>query len=119
LSSEEVADPIKRAQNYVCQNLSEPLTLERLARYCYMSRSQFAKKFHEETGETFTAYLNRCRLEEAKMRLATSSAQIAGLSHHVGLKPRHFTQMFQQSTGLTPGAYRRKHNPHFESRAET
>jgi AraC-like DNA-binding protein len=119
MGAEEEGDPIKRAQNYIRQNLGDHLTLERVARYCYMSRSQFARKFHEETGETFTVFLTRCRLDEAKMRLETSSAQIAGISRHVGLKPRHFAQIFQQSTGLTPSEYRRRHNPHFEARADS
>jgi AraC-like DNA-binding protein len=114
LAPEDEADPIKRAQSYVREHLGEALTIERVARHCYMSRSQFAKMFRAETGETFNTFLTSCRLEEAKLRLTTTTAQIAGLSRHVGLKPRHFNQLFLRHTGLTPGAYRRLHSTHSE-----
>lgn len=102
-------DPIKRAHIYIRQHLGEPLTVESVARHSFMSRSQFAKKFTDQTGETFNQFLTRCRLEEAKLRLSTSTVQIAGIGRHVGLKPRQFNQLFRQHTGQTPGSYRRLH----------
>lgn len=106
---EEEADPIKRAQTYIRQHLADYLTLDSVARYCYMSRSQFARVFHSETGETFNHFVTQCRLEEAKLRLRTTNVQIAGIARHVGLKPRHFNELIRQHIGMTPGEYRRQH----------
>lgn len=105
---EEESDPIKRAQAYVKQHISEQLTIDHVARYCYMSRSQFAKVFRTETGETFNQFLTNCRLEEAKLRLTTTTAQVAGIARHVGLKPRHFNELIREHTGMTPGMYRKQ-----------
>jgi len=110
LTETEQADPIARAQDYIRRHLSEPLTLERVAHLVFMSRSQFARKFHAQTGETFNVFLTRCRLEEAKPHLTTTSVEIAALGRYVGLKPRRFTQIFLENTGLTPSAYRARYS---------
>jgi AraC-like DNA-binding protein len=104
----EEADPIKRAQAYVRQHIAEQLTLDRVSRYCYMSRSQFAKVFHDETGVTFHRFVTNCRVEEALLRLRTSKVQTASIARHVGLKPRHFNHLIRQQTGLSPGDYRKQ-----------
>lgn len=105
----EEADPIQRSQAYIREHLAESLTLDSVARHCYMSRSQFAKVFHSETGETFNQFVTKCRLDEATLRLRTTTVQIAAIARHVGLKPRHFNQLIRQHTGLSPGDYRRQH----------
>lgn len=109
LTSEEEDDPIKRAHIYIRQYMNERLTLERVARYSFMSRSQFARKFSEQTGETFCQFLTRCRLEEAKLRLTNTTAEVARIGRHVGLQPRQFNHLFRLHIGLTPGDYRRQH----------
>jgi AraC-like DNA-binding protein len=101
-------DPIKNAQLYVRQHLSEDLTLESVARVAYLCRAQFAKKFHSQTGETFNEFVTRCRLEEAKMRLSTTPMEVGALSHTVGLTPRRLGQIFRAHTGMSPTEYRRK-----------
>lgn len=105
---DEETDPIKRAQKHIREHISEPLHLDGVARHCFMSRSHFAKIFREQTGETFNEYVTRCRLEEAKLRLTTTTAQIAGIARHVGLKPRHFNDLIRQHTGMSPSDYRRQ-----------
>ncbi len=105
---EEETDPVKRAQKYIRQHLAESLTLESVSRQCFMSRTQFAKLFRSETGETLNQFVTKCRLEEATLRLRTTKAQVAGIARHVGLMPRHFNELIRQHTGLTPGDYRRQ-----------
>lgn len=106
LTSEEEKDPIKRAQNYIRSNITRPLTIAQVARAVYMSRSHFAKRFHEETGKTFTEFLTQCRVEEAQNLLRNSPITIISICWHIGIKPSRLLQIFNRDVGMSPSAYR-------------
>lgn len=100
-------DPIKLSQTYIRSHLSEPLTLDRVAHTIYMSRSHFAKRFHQETGQTFIEFLTQCRLAEAKAMLRDTSWSVAAISQSVGITPARLLQIFRHHTGVAPREYRR------------
>jgi AraC-like DNA-binding protein len=106
--------PIGRAQYYIRNHLHESLTIERVARHCLMSKSNFTQHFRSDTGESFIDFLTRCRLEEAKNLLRESDWSIARISAYVGLRsPSYFGEVFARETNMTPTrfrqAYRKKH----------
>lgn len=99
-------DPIRLAQHYMRAHLREPLTVERVARAVYMSRSQFARRFPAEAGQTFVAFLTELRLEEAKALLRDTDWTVATIGIFVGLKATQLHAIFNRSLGMSPGAYR-------------
>lgn len=100
-------DPIERAQHYIRNHLHEPLTIEKVSRYCLMSKTNFTQRFRLETGESFMDFLTRCRLDEAKTLLCESDWSIARISAYVGLRsPSYFGEVFARDIGMTPTHFR-------------
>lgn len=98
---------IVQAQNYIKTHLNEHLTMEKVARSVHLSRAQFARLFRAETGQTFTAWTNGQRLEEAKKFLRDTEWSIPAVSSFVGfLSASYFHTLFRQSTGMTPQKFR-------------
>jgi AraC-like DNA-binding protein len=103
------ASPISMARQYIDKNLNRPLTIDLVARAVFMARTNFARQFRQETGQTFREYLTERRLEEAKRWLLHEACSIEIVCRFVGLKSSRFHQLFQQRFGMTPMEFRRKH----------
>jgi AraC-like DNA-binding protein len=98
----------ERAKHYVEANLAERLTLEKVARAIYTSRTTLAQAFHEDTGETFNVYLTRRRMELAQHLLKTTTLRIAEIAFHSGFtNSQYFSDTFRRRFGMTPSEYRK------------
>ena len=63
----------------------------------------------EATGFAPIDYVQRLRIEDAKRRLERTEAPMDEVSWQVGYEdPAFFRRLFRRTTGLAPGAYRRK-----------
>jgi AraC-like DNA-binding protein len=108
-SSPAPNDPIGRAQEYVRSHLSQPLTIEGVARTVLMSRAQFTKRFRREVGQTFLEFVTNCRLEHAKNMLRESDWTAFAICSHAGFKSySYFGKLFRSELGMTPGEFRRQ-----------
>lgn len=104
-------DFVQRAVDYVNENVSDPhLSMKWIAEnYLYMNVDYFSRQFVKETGEKFSAYLNRVRMEKAKeLILQLDSNLIYKVAEQVGCghNPQYFSQLFKKWTGYTPSGYR-------------
>jgi len=99
--------PIVAAQRYIDKNLNHPLTIESVAQVVYMSRTNFTRKFLEETGQTFTQYLTERRLDESKHWLLQENCSIEVVCQFVGLKHTQFHKIFRRHFGMTPAEFRK------------
>lgn len=62
-----------------------------------------------ELGHTPHAYLNRRRVESARLMLASSAMPLKQIAHDIGLRhASHFTKWFRRHTGLAPSTYRHR-----------
>lgn len=101
-------DPIREAQKYIRENLHERLTLEKVAQKVRLSRTQFVKKFRQETGETFNGFVTRCRLEKARELLVSSDYPMQFIRKSLGLGSEvQFYRVFQKYENCSPTAYRK------------
>ncbi len=100
-------DPIAYACEYIGNHLHENLTLEKVAQKVYMSRALFARRFHQQNSQTFTAYTTQLRMEQAERLLKETDYSIPYISQMVGYKSAtHLYNLFARHYGITPLQFR-------------
>ena len=103
-------DTVSKTLQYVNEHFSDPsLSLKWIAEnYLYMNVDYLSKQFVKETGEKFSSYLNRLRMEMAKKLLKNYGVEkIYSVAEQVGCgrNPQYFSQIFKRYTGMTPTAF--------------
>jgi AraC family transcriptional regulator len=89
-------------------NLSEPLTVDDMARAAMFSKFHFTRVFQRVTGTSPGRFLSAIRLQEAKRLLITTRLNVAEISMRVGYNSvGTFSTRFTRSVGLSPTVYRR------------
>lgn len=89
------------------RNPDQPWTISGLAQLSGMSRTLFAAKFLESTGETPGRYLTRLRMERARHLLCSSQLSLATIAHRAGYGTDvAFARAFKRQYGTSPGRYR-------------
>ncbi len=79
----------------------------------FMNPDYLGKIFKQETGERFSAYLTKWRIEKARAYIAENGdVKMVTLADMVGFgdNPQYFSQVFKKYTGYTPSDYRKAHN---------
>lgn len=98
---------IENAKKYINEHYSEEISLNKLSEVVYVNSMYLSRLFKKKTGENFTDYLSRVRIERAKELLADLSLRIYDISELVGYESRkHFGKTFKEITKLTPKEYR-------------
>lgn len=98
---------LKRVQELIEAQLSEPLSLRDLARSAGLSRMHFAAQFRAATGMRPHEYLIRRRIQRAQEMLLTTSVPLVEVALSVGFQTQaHFTTVFRRLLGETPGRWR-------------
>lgn len=92
---------------YIGKNYGQPLSSSSVAAEFYFNPSYFSKMFRDETGESFTRYLARLRVDIAKDLLKNSNRKISDIAREVGYYDMsYFLKVFRSYTGLSPSAWR-------------
>lgn len=98
---------LRRALDYIESRFDANVSLAELAQVAGLSRMHFAAQFRKATGLRPHEYLLRCRVERAKIKLATSSLPIVEVALTAGFSSQsRFTDVFKHFTGLTPRRWR-------------
>lgn len=93
--------------NYIQHHLSSPITTQEIADSLFLSRPYLSKKFHEETGQTLKDFILKYKIDEAKRLLKYTNSPLHAIAGYLGFSSQsHFTRIFKQVTGKTPGDYR-------------
>ncbi len=86
------------------------LDLDEYASICYLSKSQFIRKFKDYTGKTPIKYKNDIIIEKAKERLSRTDISISQIASLLGFENVfYFSSAFKKATGLSPLDFRKKH----------
>lgn len=84
-------------------------TLEELALQAGLSRTAFSQRFRMLAGQTPMHYLTKWRMQKAKQLLETSNISMMAIAEETGYQSEaSFSKAFKKSTGISPGACRRK-----------
>lgn len=98
---------LQRACAYLHAHFGENLTLAQVAGAAGVHPVYLGQIFRQEFGETMGEYLNRIRVRAAAERLAGSDHPLSAIALDFGFYDQsHFTRIFRQLTGATPGKFR-------------
>jgi len=94
-------------RRWLRSHLSEPITVDAMAREVGLSRWHFTRRLSAATGLPPARYLERMRVEAAIGLLQASSLPLKAIAAEVGLRdPYHLSRVVKRVTGRAPGALR-------------
>jgi AraC-like DNA-binding protein len=100
---------VRKAVDYVNQNLKAELSLRVLADYCHVNESYLSARFRKETGFTPTQYISRQRVRLAGYLLVTTPLSVRVVAREAGFSDyNYFSRIFRKMTGIAPSGYRKK-----------
>ena len=102
-------DPrIQNVIDYIMLNPTEEYTSDKLSGMAEVAETTFRRLFKEATGKTATEFIRQVRLTTAARLLLVSNDPVNCIAHDVGFEDaNHFTRVFRQAFGMTPGRYRK------------
>lgn len=84
-----------------------PHTVDSLAEIAHMSRSAFAKAFHDAFHDSPISLLKHIRMEQAAKMLSAGGLPVERVAAKLGYASRsHFSHVFKKHTGQAPGEFR-------------
>ncbi len=104
-------EPIKKAQEFIEDNLAEKISIEELASRFAIGRRHFIRRFKKATNNTPAEYIQRVKIEAAKKHLENSRKNINEVMYDVGYSDvKTFRTVFKKITGLSPIDYKHRYN---------
>lgn len=101
---------IEQMKEIINSELSNPaLSLKWVAKQVYMNADYLGKLFKQETGEKFSTYVTKMRVNKAMEEIQkTDDVKILTLAEMIGFgdNPQYFSQVFKKHTGYTPSEYK-------------
>ncbi|MDQ0206956.1 response regulator transcription factor [Alkalicoccobacillus murimartini] len=103
---------IENIKRYIDKNYQLDLRASELAEQHFITPNYFSMLFKQETGKSFSEYLNGLRIQKASELLLDTSNKVFEIAEFVGYKEyKYFVQVFKKKLGLTPTLYRRLNAP--------
>lgn len=97
--------PVRRAVEYLRENLAEAVRLDDLASYAELDKFHLCRAFRAQIGFPPHAYLTHLRIHRAKA-LLRSGVRASELAPRVGLYDQsQLTRHFRRIVGVTPARY--------------
>ena len=116
LSNDKVNDApviphkLGRAITYIANNFSDRISLDELADYCTISKSQLIRYFKQYFNKTPLEYITNYRISRAKELIFNyPGLSLKEISYELGFDNQHyFSRVFHKQTGETPIHYRNR-----------
>jgi AraC family transcriptional regulator len=100
---------LRRALDYIANNIAEEITLDELAEIAGYSVFHFARKFALAMGMSPGRYISQRRLENAMTELTAGKLPLVEIALNARFSSQtSFTRAFHRATGTTPREYRRR-----------
>jgi AraC family transcriptional regulator len=101
---------LKRALDYVEQNLGRDIGLEELSANSGMTPHYFCRAFRKSIGVPPYRYLINRRITRSKELLTTTGKDVTEIALDVGFSSHsHYDAAFRKAVGCAPTAYRKRH----------
>ncbi len=94
--------------NYITSNYCDVMSAQDIAQQQGMSLSKFSRFFSHATGNSFTDFVNRLRINKACQLLMTTDRYVGNVCYEVGFNNlANFNRRFLALKGITPKEFRR------------
>lgn len=99
---------VESVMAYTRENYRNPdLSLKSISRKFGLSTTYLGKIFKSVYGESYSAFITACRLEQSKLALLETTKTVNEISAEVGFSnSTYFTTLFKNAFGMTPTAFR-------------
>ena len=98
---------VKEVTEYIFKHLSEPISVQGVAKALCRGRSRLSTDFKKETGENLSDYILKRKVEESKRILRYTDRPAVDVALYLGFSSQsHFSSTFKKYEGLTPNEYR-------------
>ncbi|MBY3624444.1 response regulator [Acinetobacter sp. CUI P1] len=100
------SDLMERIRRFIQGNIKD-ITLQAVADNVNLHPVYVSNLFKQETGENFSNYVLRLRMEKAVQLLKYKDLRISQIAHEIGYqKPQYFIKLFKSQYGMTPQEYK-------------
>jgi AraC-like DNA-binding protein len=100
--------------DYLSEHYCEAFSMAEICLRIGMTESSFSRYFRRATGNTFTDFVNRLRINKACLLLMETDRYITNVCYDVGFNNvANFNRRFLQVKGMTPKEFRRQAEARF------
>jgi len=100
---------VAKMKALITADLSQRITVEKLAAQVHLYPSYCSELFHEETGQTISEYAMHARISLAQKLLIETEQTIGMIAEYTGFCDRfYFARAFRKQTGMTPTDFRKQ-----------
>ncbi|MCR4675247.1 MAG: AraC family transcriptional regulator, partial [Lachnospiraceae bacterium] len=105
----------REALNYIDFNLTEELSLAKLAEKLNVNKKYLSAHFKKEVGQNVTDYVNQKRIKESLKYLGITTMSVSDVALRVGIyDTNYFSRVFKKIMEMTPTEYRNMLNKKVE-----
>lgn len=109
--------PLRRVREYVADNYSNDVSLQRVARIAGIEKKYFSSFFHRKVGICFRHWLAWTRINEATRLMKAEDYAITEVAFASGFKDmRTFERAFTKCRACTPRGYKKRVAPTQQTR---
>lgn len=99
---------VNEVVEFITANYQMPFSMAEVADKFGMSESRFSRYFRRSTGNTFTDFVNRVRVNKACQLLLETDKYISTICYEVGFNNvANFNRRFSEFRSMTPSDFRR------------
>jgi len=107
--SDAAMEQINAVVDRISGHLAQPVSAGEIAAELGMSESRFSRFFRRATGNSFTDFVNRVRVNRACHLLMETEGRITDICYEVGFNNvANFNRRFLEIKGMTPSEFRRQ-----------
>jgi AraC-like DNA-binding protein len=93
---------------YIHEHYADPITRQDIAQHVNIAEDYLTFCFRQELGTTPIKYIQRYRVNQAKIFLKDSQRSITEIALDVGYSDSgYFSRIFHRETGMSPNQFRR------------
>lgn len=106
-TEQQPAPLLQQIYDYVEANYESDISLAEMAAALHLNYSYLSSYFKQRTQENLTSYINRVRVDKAKLLIHHNESSISEISRQTGFSDHnYFSKVFKKFTGMTPLEYR-------------